>query len=102
MYNYNHLYYFYVTAKLKGVTIAARELHTSQPSLSAQIKYLEGTLKRKLFRKKGRTLELTEDGKHVYSYCKRMFDVSEELSDFLRREGADPRAHFKIGVSSEL
>ena len=65
MFNYNHLYYFYITAKLKGVTVAALQLNTSQPSLSSQIKNLETALKRKLFRKSGRNIELTEDGKRV-------------------------------------
>jgi LysR family transcriptional activator of nhaA len=102
MFNYNHLYYFYVTAKLKGVTVAARQLNTSQPSLSSQIKNLESTLKRKLFRKRGRNIELTEDGKRVYNFCRRMFEVSDELADFISGETTDLRVNLKIGVSPEL
>lgn len=102
MLNYNHLYYFYVAAKLKGVTVAARQLNTSQPSLSFQIKSLESTLKRKLFRRSGRSIELTDDGKQVYNFCKRMFDVSDELADFISGETADLRINLKIGASPEL
>src|SRR5665213_3010217 len=102
MFNYNHLYYFYITAKLKGVTIAARQLNTSQPSLSSQIKNLEAALKRKLFRKQGRNIELTEDGQRVYNFCRRMFEVSDELANFISDESSDRRLNLKIGVSPEL
>lgn len=102
MFNYNHLYYFYVTAKLKGVTIAARQLRTSQPSLSAQIKNLESTLGRKLFQKSGRSIELTQDGQNIFNFCRRMFDISDELSDFISGETPELTANLRIGVSPEL
>ena len=38
MYNYNHLYYFYVTAKAGGVNAAAQHLRISQPSLKQSAK----------------------------------------------------------------
>ena len=58
MFNYNHMYYFYVTAKLGGVTNAAQYLHISQPSLSSQLKVFESTIEQKLFEKKGRRMQL--------------------------------------------
>lgn len=54
MYNYNHLYYFYSTVKFGGVTLAAKHLCISQPSLSSQLKVLEESLQIKLFNKVGR------------------------------------------------
>ena len=51
MYNFNHLYYFYVTAKSGGVNAAAQHLRISQPSLSSQLKVLERSLDLRLFEK---------------------------------------------------
>lgn len=74
MFNYNHLYYFYMTAKSGGVTFAAKALRIAQPSLSAQLKVLENTLNRKLFHKVGRRMELTPDGEQAFGFCRKMFE----------------------------
>jgi DNA-binding transcriptional LysR family regulator len=47
---------------------AAEFMHLTQASISVQISSLEECLNLKLFRKKGRSLELTEDGKRFYDY----------------------------------
>ncbi len=86
VYNYNHLFYFYVTAKLEGVTAAAKHLNTSQSSLSTQINTLEEVLDRELFRKVGRRMELTNSGKEVFNYCRRAFDIFDELFDQLDKQ----------------
>jgi DNA-binding transcriptional LysR family regulator len=54
--NYNHLYYFYVTARAGSVTEGAAILRVAQPSLSGQIKALESTVNRSLFRRVGRKI----------------------------------------------
>jgi LysR family transcriptional activator of nhaA len=58
MYNFNHLHYFYVTAKFGGVTAAAKHLRISQPSLSSQMKTLERSLDVRLFQRVGRNNQL--------------------------------------------
>lgn len=102
MYNYNHLYYFYITAKSGGVTNASKHLRISQPSLSSQLKVLEESLSVKLFHKVGRTNQLTHDGLAIYSFCRRMFELSEEMSEIIlhRKPSATRRIH--IGVSDEV
>ncbi len=102
MYNYNHLYYFYITAKSGGVTSAAKVLRISQPSLSGQLKILEASLDLKLFQKVGRTNQLTEAGFTVYGYCRQMFELSEQMSEIVlqRLPSATRRVH--IGVSDEV
>jgi LysR family transcriptional regulator, transcriptional activator of nhaA len=102
MYNYNHLYYFYIAAKLEGITKAAEHLNTSQPSLSYQIKTLEEQLKKKLFLKKGRNLCLTDEGQIVYNYCKRMFEVSEEMEEYLKGESRLRHGYLRIGISPDI
>ncbi len=102
MRNFNHLYYFYVVAKLGGVTAAARQLYTSQSSLSTQLKTLESQLGATLFKKEGRNLVLTSNGQSIYAICRKMFDVANELDGFLSKR--DQRGHttFAIGVSPDI
>ena len=101
-FNYNHLYYFYITAKLNGVSAAARHLHTSQSSLSTQLKVLEGHVGRKLLQRSGRKLKLTHDGHIVYSYCKRIFEPAEEMGAFLANKQEALLRRIVIGVSQEI
>ena len=101
MQNFNHLYYFYTVAKLRSVTAAAKHLNTSQPSLSTQIKTLELNLNTTLFIKKGKYLELTNDGINVFEICSRMFEVYEELENYLKKESLN-KNQLVVGVSGEI
>jgi LysR family transcriptional activator of nhaA len=61
--NFKHLHYFWAAAHAGGIGRAGEQLHTTPQTLSGQIKLLEDRLGRALFRKRGRKLELTEDGR---------------------------------------
>ncbi len=102
MYNYNHLYYFYVTAKSGGVSKAAKHLRISQPSLSSQLKVLEGQLNLKLFQKVGRGNELTKAGSAVFGFCRQMFEVSEQMSESILQRLPSITRRIHIGVSDEV
>lgn len=102
VYNFNHLFYFYVTARLEGVTVAAKYLRTSQSSLSTQIKTLEATLGRTLFKKSGRHITLTDDGREVFSYCRRAFGIFDEMFDHLRADASSRGIRVTLGVSMEI
>ena len=54
--NYRHLRYFQAVAREGGVTAAAKVLHVSQPSVSAQIRSLEKALGYRLFNRSGRSM----------------------------------------------
>ncbi len=102
MFNFNHLYYFYITAKSGSVTAAANHLRISQPSLSSQLKVLEEFLELKLFHKVGRANQLSESGVIVYGFCRRMFVVSEELSEVILERLPSAVRRINIGVSNEV
>ncbi len=102
MYNFNHLYYFYVTAKSGGVTTAAKHLRISQPSLSSQLKVLEGALHTKLFQKVGRNNQLTDAGVIIYGFCRRMFELSEEMGELILEGVPSATRRIHIGVSDEV
>jgi LysR family transcriptional regulator, transcriptional activator of nhaA len=102
IYNYNHLFYFYVTAKLNGVTVAAKHLNTSQSSLSSQIKTLEAVIKRKLFKKVGRKIELTDSGKEIYNYCRRSFEIFDEMFDQIENKSTSMGKRISVGVAVDI
>lgn len=102
MFNYNHLYYFYFTAKLGGVMRASKELHISQPSLSAQLKVLESQIGKNLFVKRGRRMVLSPLGEHVFLYCEQMFNAAIDLRNFLQNTETSKVTRVKVSVSNEI
>ncbi|HEY9511469.1 MAG TPA: LysR family transcriptional regulator, partial [Rhodanobacter sp.] len=77
--NFHHLFYFWRIARLGHLTRAAQELHTSQSSLSAQIRQLEERLGDALFTREGRRLVLTETGHLVLAYAENIFGLGQEM-----------------------
>jgi LysR family transcriptional activator of nhaA len=102
VFNYNHLYYFYVTAKLGGVSNAAKYLNISQPSLSSQLKVLESSLDKKFFEKHGRRMQLTDEGESAFTYCKRLFEVAEEFAASLKAPQDLQNQKVHIGISEQV
>lgn len=102
MRNFNHLYYFYVVAKLGGVTAAAKQLNTSQSSLSTQLKTLESQMGAALFKKEGRSLTLTTNGQAIFAICRKMFEVASEIDSFLSKREHRGQTSFAIGVSPDI
>jgi LysR family transcriptional regulator, transcriptional activator of nhaA len=102
--NFKHLHYFWVTAKAGGVVRAGEQLHTTPQTLSTQIKLLEARLGRKLFRKSGRNLELTDDGRVALRYADDIFALGGELEVALREQrtaGPQP-LEFRVGVADSV
>lgn len=101
--NFKHLHYFWVTAKAGGVMRAGEQLHTTPQTLSGQIKLLEEWLGRKLFRKSGRQLELTDDGRLALGYADQIFGLGAELETALRQAHGGPRVlDFSVGVADSV
>lgn len=77
--NYHHLRYFWTVAREGNLRQAAEFLKVSQSSISAQIKTLEESLGEDLFRPSGRSLALTEFGRHIYGYAEEIFTLGGEI-----------------------
>jgi LysR family transcriptional activator of nhaA len=77
--NFHHLFYFWRVAKLGHLTRAALELHTSQSSVSAQIRHLEERIGEALFTREGRRLSLTDTGQLVLAYADNIFGLGQEM-----------------------
>ena len=103
--NFKHLHYFWVAARAGGVVKAGEQLHTTPQTLSAQIKLLEERLGRRLFRKAGRKLELTDDGRVALRYADDIFSLGAELEAALRERrggGAQQVQEFRVGVEDAV
>jgi DNA-binding transcriptional LysR family regulator len=79
MINFNHFRIFFYVAKNMNFTMAASELFITQPAVTNQLKTLEDTLEFKLFGKRGNKIFLTEEGKLLLPYAKRLIEIEKEI-----------------------
>ncbi len=101
--NFKHLHYFWVTAKAGGIMRAGEQLHTTPQTLSGQIKLLEEWLGRKLFRKSGRQLELTDEGRVALGFADQIFGLGHDLEVALRQARGDQRVvDFSVGIADSV
>ena len=99
--NYHHLRHFWVIARQRSLTQAARDLNISPSTLSQQLKELEAWLEQPLFERRGRQLHLTEGGRIALEHAETIFQTGRELLDRFRRSGSE-RHVLRIGAVGPL
>src|ERR1700722_3752940 len=110
-----HFRYFVAVAEAGSLTVAAaQKLHTSQPSLSRQIRDLESELGSQLLTRRARGIELTPAGRAFLDHARLVLSsqYSPLLADglskgkidaaFLRRETGLPDLAFRLLVKEPL
>jgi LysR family transcriptional activator of nhaA len=100
--NYNHLYYFYVTAREDGIAKAAAVLHVTPQTVSGQISTFENYLGTALFDRIGKRLFLNSLGKVAYEYAEEIFAGGDELLDMLLQKREQRIRTFTIGITDAL
>jgi LysR family transcriptional activator of nhaA len=100
--NYHHLYYFSVIAREGGLAAAARKLHLTHSTLSAQLRALEEHFGAKLFERRGKRLVLTPFGRDAASYADDIFRLGRELSDVARGRVSPGRKALRVGAVAGL
>ncbi len=100
--NYHHLLYFWTVAREGSVRAASDRLHLAPATVSGQIKTLEGQLGIKLFRRAGRGIVLSDEGRVVYEYADEIFSIGRDLMNALRGKPAGRPLRLVVGVSDEL
>ena len=78
--NYHHLQYFTAIVEEGGLAAAAKRLGVSHPTVSEQLRKLEEQLGLRLFERRGRRLELTENGRVVYGFAEQIFGMGDRKS----------------------
>src|ERR1700746_2943872 len=93
-----HLRYFVAVAEAGGLTVAAEQrLHTSQPSLSRQIRDLEDELGAQLLTRRARGIELTPAGRAFLDHARLVLSQVEAAGEAARRVAHPGRPCFTIG-----
>ncbi len=100
--NYHHLLYFWMVAREGSVTRAGAQLRLAQPTISGQIRALEGALGEPLFTRSGRTLVLTDFGQTVYRYADEIFSLGRELLEAVKGRPTGRPVKLVVGVADVI
>ena len=93
-----HLRYFVAVAEAESLTVAAeRKLHTSQPSLSRQIRDLEDEIGAQLLSRSARGIELTPAGRAFLDHARLVLSQVEAAAEAARRVAHPAKPCFTMG-----
>jgi LysR family hca operon transcriptional activator len=93
-----HLRYFVAVAEAGSLTVAAeRTLHTSQPSLSRQIRDLEDEVGARLLTRGARGIELTPSGRAFLDHARGVLSQVEAAAEAARRVAHPVKPCFSMG-----
>ena len=93
-----HLRYFVAVAEAGSLTVAAaRRLHTSQPSLSRQIRNLEEEVGAQLLTRRARGIELTPSGRAFLDHARSLLSQVEAAAEAARRAARPAKPCFSMG-----
>lgn len=95
--NLHHLRYFLAVARCGRFTLAARELHVTQPTVSSAVAELEQELGVRLFHR-GKQVELTMEGKALTEYAIQIEDLLDEARERVAGASSQPGASFRFGA----
>jgi LysR family hca operon transcriptional activator len=93
-----HLRYFVAVAETGSLTVAAEQrLHTSQPSLSRQIRDLEDEVGAQLLTRRARGIELTPAGRAFLDHARSVLSQVEAATEAARRVAHPAKPCFSMG-----
>lgn len=99
MLNFNQLRVFYYAARNLNFTAAAGELFITQPAVTAQIKAFEEFCNLKLFKKRGRQLYLTDEGKTLFEYAGTIFKYEKQIENAIEEMKVLKRGVLRLGTT---
>jgi len=93
-----HLRYFVAVAEARSLTVAAGQtLHTSQPSLSRQIRDLEDEVGARLLTRRARGVELTPAGRAFLEHARLVLSQVDAAREAARRVAHPSKPCFTMG-----
>ena len=93
-----HLRYFVAIAEAGSLTVAATQiLHTSQPSLSRQVRDLEDEIGTPLLTRRARGIELTPAGRAFLEHARSVLSQVEAATQAARRVAHPAKPCFSMG-----
>jgi LysR family transcriptional regulator, transcriptional activator of nhaA len=100
--NYHHLLYFWTVVRAGGVAKAARELRVSQPTISTQLRLLEGAMGDRLLERTPTRMVPTELGKTVFQYADEIFATGRALQDAVRGRPTGRPMRLQVGITDAM
>ncbi len=100
--NLHQLATFQVVAKHRSYVRAAKELHFSQPAVSAQIRQLEEAMGVKLFEQIGRKTYLTQAGEELRQYSQKIFSVIDETLETMEKLRTPDHGRLRVGADTTV
>lgn len=97
-----HLRYFVAVAEALSFTKAAENLHTSQPSLTRQIKGLEEELGVRLLHRTKQKVALSDEGRFFLADAKRLLALAAATIESVRRLHSGEARALNVGYVSNL
>jgi DNA-binding transcriptional LysR family regulator len=91
---------FVYAAEYLSFSEAARVLHVTQPTVSHHIKMLEGELNLELFLRAGGKLQLTEAGRSLLPWARKLIQNSNELQEMASSLQSGVVGHLRIACST--
>ncbi len=98
LFNYHHLFYFWVVMNTGSIKEASLKLKLSKSTISAQLRVLEKTLGGQLFNRVGRNLEPTDLGYMVFGYADKIFTTGQEMMNSVHSLPSKAPLSLKVGV----
>ncbi|MBC9250878.1 LysR family transcriptional regulator [Pseudomonas alcaligenes] len=90
---------FHMVARLGSITQAAKKLGLSQPTVTTQIRQLEGQYGVELFYRGGRRLTLSDEGARLLPMVQKLLQQEADIEFFLRNSGQVQGA-LRIGATA--
>lgn len=94
-----HISAFCAVAETKSFSLAAEELYVTQPTASKYVAQLEQELGARLLSRSSGRIELTDLGKKVYVYAKRLLEEWEHIRNETENSRLGERPVLRIGYT---
>lgn len=89
---------FHAVATEGSFTRAAERLHVSQPTVTTQVKQLEGLYKVELFHRTGRRVRLTAIGERLLQQSRQIFSLEADAVQLLADAGELRTGHLRVAA----
>ena len=96
---FRHLRYFVAVAEEGNFSRAAERLHVSQPSLSFQMKQLEGSIPAQLFVRENSGIKLTPAGDALMPYAKQLIRIRDQALEATAAINSGKAPPLQLGFS---
>lgn len=91
---------FVVVAEKKNLSLAAQEIHITQPAISKQLSVLETHFGTALVERKGRGVSLTPAGEVFYKHAREMLELMQRAERDIRQMSGEVRGRMVIWSST--